>query len=185
MRAAGALLDRLPRTSLAPETSAGRDGFLHPYSVEGGVAEVVIRVLIRDFDTARLDEHAQRLRDVATDVQQCFPGTQITVTVSPQYRNMADGLRQEPRAVALRQQAHQQLGRDAQLTIIRGGTDGSMLTAKGLPTPNLSSGQHTPHSPLEWACLDQMVQAAEVVLELVKIWGEEPRSAGRQQRARE
>ena len=74
------------------------------------------------------------------------------------------------------QEAHTRLGRTALLTIIRGGTDGSMLTAKGLPTPNLSSGQHTPHSPLEWACLDEMTQAAEVCCEIVQVWGEKGRA---------
>ena len=86
---------------------------------------------------------------------------------------MADGLKQEPRAVQNAIKAHEQLGRMPKLTIIRGGTDGSMLTAKGLPTPNLSSGQHTPHSPLEWACLDEMVKAAEVVVQLAQQWTRE------------
>ena len=93
-----------------------------------------------------------------------------------QYRNMAEGLGREPRAVQFAQEAHTRLGRTAQLTIIRGGTDGSMLTAKGLPTPNLSSGQHTPHSPLEWACLDEMILAAEVLVEIVQVWGEKGRA---------
>ena len=92
------------------------------------------------------------------------------MAVQQQYRNRADGLQHEPRAVTLAQEAHERLGRSAELTVIRGGTDGSMFTAKGLPTPNLSSGQHTPHSPLEWACLDEMTTATEVLLELVQVW---------------
>jgi tripeptide aminopeptidase len=173
LRAAGAFLDRLPRQTLAPETSDGRQGFLHPYTIEGGVAEVVIRVLLRDFDTPKLQDHARQLREIATEVEALVPGATLDVQVTPQYRNMADGLRKEPRAVEFAQQAHAQLGRKARLTIIRGGTDGSMLTAKGLPSPNLSSGQHTPHSPLEWACLDEMVQAVEVVIQLAQIWGKQ------------
>jgi len=88
---------------------------------------------------------------------------------------MRDGLVHEPRAVTYAQLAHKRLGREAKLTIIRGGTDGSQLTERGLPTPNLSTGQHNPHSPLEWACLDEMVQAAEVLVELVQVWAEDPR----------
>ena len=86
---------------------------------------------------------------------------------------MRDGLVHEPRAVKYAELAHQRLGREAKLTIIRGGTDGSQLTERGLPTPNLSTGQHNPHSPLEWACLEEMVQAAEVLVELVQVWAED------------
>ena len=71
------------------------------------------------------------------------------------------------------------LGREPQLAIIRGGTDGSQFTARGLPTPNLSTGQHNPHSPLEWVCLEEMVQAAEMLVELVKLWGESADEASR------
>jgi tripeptide aminopeptidase len=92
--------------------------------------------------------------------------------VQAQYRNMAEGLQREPRAVAFAQEAHNRLGRTAQLTMIRGGTDGALLTAKGLPTPNLAAGQHTPHSRLEWACLDEMVLAAEVLIETARVWSE-------------
>jgi tripeptide aminopeptidase len=172
LRAAGAFLARLPHHTLAPESSDRREGFLHPYTIEGGVAEVVIRVLLRDFDTPKLQDHARRLQEITSEVEELFPGATLEVRITPQYRNMADGLKKEPRAVEFARQAHAQLGREAQLTIIRGGTDGSMLTAKGLPSPNLSSGQHTPHSPLEWACLDEMVQAAEVVIQLAQIWAE-------------
>ena len=86
---------------------------------------------------------------------------------------MGEGLVAEPRAVEFAVKAHELMGRQAKQTIIRGGTDGSRLTELGLPTPNLSSGQHNIHSPLEWACLDEMVQAAEVGLEIVKLWGAE------------
>ncbi len=172
LRAAGTFLDRLPRTTLAPESSEGREGFLHPYVVQGGVAEVTIKVLLRDFDTANLRAHADRLQEIADCVEEEMAGIRCDLQVTPQYRNMADGLQRESRVVEHVQQAHARLGRTLRLTIIRGGTDGSMLTAKGLPTPNLSSGQHTPHSPLEWACLDEMVQAVEVLVELAQVWAE-------------
>lgn len=87
---------------------------------------------------------------------------------------MREGLAKEPRAVRYAELAHERLGRKAKKSIIRGGTDGSQFTARGLPTPNLSTGQHNLHSPLEWACLEEMVQAAEVLLQLVQIWAEDP-----------
>ncbi len=170
-RAAGQFLARMPM-GLSPERTDGRDGFLHPYVVEGGVAKATLKVLIRDFETAKLAEHADVLKTIAADVEKDCPGTKINIEIIEQYRNMADGLVNEPRAVQYAIDAHQALGRDCKTTIVRGGTDGSRLTELGLPTPNLSSGQHNIHSPLEWACLDEMLAAAEVGVEIVKRWAE-------------
>jgi len=174
IRAAGLFAARLPRDTLAPEATAGRDGFLHPFHIEGGVAEATLRVILRDFETAALSSQADLLHQIAAAVEAEVPGTAIAVTTKPQYRNMRDGLVKEPRAVRYAELAHQRLGRESRLAIIRGGTDGSQLTERGLPTPNLSTGQHNPHSPLEWACLDEMVLAAEVLVELVQVWAEDP-----------
>jgi tripeptide aminopeptidase len=169
-RAAGDFLARLPRDGMSPETTDGRDGFIHPYQVEGGVAEVTMQLILRDFITAKLDEQAELLRKLTADVERDHPGASISIHLTKQYRNMGDGLSKEPRAVDFAVEAHRRLGREPKLTIVRGGTDGSQLTELGLPTPNLSTGQHNPHSPLEWACLDEMVQAVEVVVELAKVW---------------
>jgi tripeptide aminopeptidase len=173
IKVASALIDRLPKEGLSPETTDGRDGFVHPYVIEGGVAEVKIRVLLRDFLTAGLADKAELLKKLARETSAQFPGSRIDVQVVKQYRNLAEGLAREPRAVAYAQRAHQRLGREAKLTIIRGGTDGSQLTERGLPTPNLSTGEHNPHSPLEWTCLEEMEQAVQVLVELVQVWAED------------
>jgi len=172
VHAAADFLQRLPYDRLSPETTEDREGFLHPYEIGGGVAEVKLRILLRDFDTEKLGDHAALLQEAASATTQRFPAAEITIDVTRQYRNMADGLKQEPRAVACAQEALKRLGHTAELTIVRGGTDGSRLTEMGLPTPNLSTGQHTPHSPLEWACLDEMVEAAEWLVRLAEVWGE-------------
>lgn len=170
-RASGHFLARLP-ADLSPEQTDGRDGFLHPYVVEGGVGKATLKVLIRDFDSAKLTAHANILRMTAADVESICPGTKIEIEIVEQYRNMADGLVNEPRAVEYAVEAHKALGRSYERTIVRGGTDGSRLTQLGLPTPNLSSGQHNIHSPLEWACLDEMIAAVEIGVEIVKKWAE-------------
>ncbi len=171
IRAAGAFLGKLPLADRAPESTEGRQGFLHPYRItEAQVDRVEIQILLRSFDTSELAVYADLLHRVAQEVETEFPGTEVSVAVTPQYRNLGEGLRLEPRAVAFAQQAHQRLGRTPRLECIRGGTDGSRFTELGLPTPNLSSGQHNPHSPLEWACLDEMVAATEVVVELAQVW---------------
>ncbi len=177
LKAAASLIAKLPRGRLSPETTDEKDGFLHPYQIEGGVAEVVVRVLLRDFETSALRDQAELLRRLGELVETEFPGTHVEVDVRRQYRNLGDGLKAEPRAVQLAADAHHQLGRSPKLSSIRGGTDGSLLTEKGLPTPNLSSGQHNPHSPLEWACLHEMVQAVELLCKLVQIWREDERSS--------
>ena len=172
VRAAADFVARLPRDCLSPETTDGREGFLHPYDVSGGVAEVKLKILLRDFDAAALVGQADRLRTTAAAVMLDFPAAKIEVSIERQYRNMSEGLLREPRAVAYAEEALRRLGRTAKQTIVRGGTDGSRLTELGLPTPNLSCGGHNPHSPLEWACLDEMAESVEWLISLVQVWSE-------------
>lgn len=173
VRIASAFVDRLPRRTLAPETTDGRQGFVHPYRIEGGVASVSVRMLLRDFDTARLREHEAVLRATAAGLQAEHPDARIDLVVTPQYRNMADGLAKEPRALRFAEDAMRAAGQHPHLSIVRGGTDGSRLTELGLPTPNLSTGEHNPHSPLEWTCLEEIVDAARVCVEVVRLWSAE------------
>lgn len=171
VRVAGYFLEQLPRR-LAPEHTAEREGFLHPYELSGGVAEVRLRVLLRDFETAELARLAEVVRRAARSTEEEFPGSRIEVNIQRQYRNMAEGLAKEPRAVGFAQRALEKLGRCAKLAIVRGGTDGSRLTELGLPCPNLATGEHCPHSPQEWTCLEEMVGAAQWLVALAEVWAE-------------
>ena len=172
LRVAADFLGRLPLAGASPETTEERQGFLHPYEMHGGVGEVKTQILLRDFETPGLERWAAILRQAAAASMSVFPGSQVDLNIRPQYRNMAEGLGREPRAVGHAQRALERLGRKARLTIVRGGTDGSRLTEMGLPTPNLACGQHWPHSSLEWACLEEMAGAAEWVVELLRVWAE-------------
>ncbi len=172
VRLAGLFLERLPRLTQSPETTADREGFLHPYRMEGGVAEVTLRILLRDFATPGLADRGELLRTIARTITAEYPQASIDVTVTPQYRNMAEGLAKEPRALAFAQEAMRRAGLEPKLTIVRGGTDGSRLTELGLPTPNLSTGEHNLHSPLEWTCVEEMATAVRVLVELAKVWAE-------------
>lgn len=172
VRAAGDFLARLPRDRLAPEHTEGREGFLHPYAVSGGVAEVELRILLRDFETPALAEHAAWLETATQATRAAYPGCEVTIDIRPQYRNMREGLAREPRAVAYAEEAMRRAGRPPRRTIVRGGTDGSRLTELGLPTPNLSTGEHNPHSIFEWTCLEEMDEAVRVVLALCAVWAE-------------
>lgn len=170
IRILSGFLSRLPSARLSPETSDGRQGFIHPYHVEGGVAEASARLILRDFETENLLVQAQLLESIATSLRAEHPRAQITVEIRSQYRNMREGLTKEPRAVTKAVDAHKALGRTPKMTIIRGGTDGSVLTTKGLPTPNLSTGEHNPHSPLEWTSVEEMQAAAEILVQLAVEW---------------
>jgi len=173
IRILSAFLDRLPVDTLSPETTEGRDGFLHPYHVEGSVASASARIILRDFETAKLRDQANLLEGIAGELRAKHPRARIDIEIEQQYRNMGDGLKKEPRALAKAIEATRAAGLEPRMSIIRGGTDGSRLTELGLPTPNLSSGQHNPHSPLEWTSVEEMQQAVEILIELANAWGKE------------
>ncbi len=172
VRIAAAFVERMPWQALSPETTCDRARFLHPYKIDGGVASTSIRVLLRDFDTPKLAEKAKLLQGIAELLMAEHPGAKIDVKVTPQYRNMAEGLVKEPRALDFAEVAMKRVGLSPKRTIVRGGTDGSRLTELGLPTPNLSCGEHNLHSPLEWTCVEEMEIAARVLVELAQIWGD-------------
>ncbi len=172
IRILGEFLSRLP-ADLSPECTSGRDGFVHPYEIQGGVAEARAQLILRDFETPKLADQAALLESIAAELRPLHPKASIEIEVRKQYRNMRDGLGREPRALTLGMQAIRDAGLEPQPTIIRGGTDGSGLTEMGLPTPNLSTGQHNPHSPLEWTSVEEMDAAKNVLIELARLWGKE------------
>ena len=164
---------RLPIDTDSPETTDGRDGFMHPYHIEGGVAEASTRIILRDFETEQLANYASLLKQIAGELEQDHPGARIDVDVTEQYRNMRDGMGKEPRALEKAIEATRAAGIEPVTSIIRGGTDGSRLTELGLPTPNLSTGEHNPHSPLEWTSVEEMQKAVDVLVQLAIAWGTE------------
>jgi tripeptide aminopeptidase len=166
-------ISRMPTDTLCPEVTDGREGFLHPYQLTGGVATASVRIILRDFETPTLREHAARLEAIAAELRAQHPRARIEIEIVKQYRNMRDGLGKEPRAMPKAIEATRAAGLEPELSIIRGGTDGSVLTERGLPTPNLSTGQHNPHSPLEWTSLEEMQQAVDVLVQLAVSWGRE------------
>lgn len=170
VRILSTFISRLPTARLSPETTDGRDGFIHPYHIEGGVAEASARFILRDFEEENLKQQADLLESIAASLRAEHPRAQILIETRPQYRNMREGLAPEPRALSKAVDAMKSLGRPPKMTIIRGGTDGSLLTAKGLPTPNLSTGEHNPHSPLEWTSLEEMQAAVDVLVQLAVEW---------------
>jgi tripeptide aminopeptidase len=170
VKLAGEFLAKLPSNTLSPETTEGMDGFIHPYIIEGGVGEVKIHCLLRSFDTPKLAEYADLLKRFGKEIEAAHTKAKVNVEVANQYRNMRDGMVKEPRAIPYALEATKRAGLTPAQKSIRGGTDGSRLTEMGLPTPNLSTGEHNFHSPLEWTCLEEMEACVRVCVELVQVW---------------
>jgi tripeptide aminopeptidase len=168
-RLAGEILAALP-ADLTPERTSGRDGFIHPYEVEGSSGRAVVRAIVRDFDDDKLAAHTALLRRTAEEVVGRHPTARVEVEVTPQYPNMRRYLDEFPRAVEAAEQAIRAEGVEVIRTPIRGGTDGSRLSAMGLPTPNLFTGGHDYHSPREWASVQEMAAAAATVVRLAEVW---------------
>jgi tripeptide aminopeptidase len=166
------LLERLPRDDRSPETTDGRAGFIHPHRFTGTTAEAELRFIARDFDPARLEEHEQLLRRLADELAAEEPRARVTVTVEEQYRNMKEFLDQDPGVAEAADEAARRCGVEPWREPIRGGTDGAMLSARGLLTPNIYTGGQQFHSVLEWASVQDMALSAATIVELVKLWAE-------------
>ena len=169
IKAAARFVDRLPR-DLAPETTGGYDGYVHPYQMEASVDRTSVRVLLRDFATAKLREQEALVERLARGVAG-ETGTRVDVEVKEQYRNMREVLDRHPVVVERAREAIRRAGLAPIEKPIRGGTDGSRLSFMGLPTPNLFAGEHNFHSRLEWTSRQELELAVRTVVELARLWG--------------
>ncbi|HJU36915.1 MAG TPA: peptidase T [Gaiellaceae bacterium] len=172
IKLAGEILARLPNDARSPETTEGREGYVHPVFVEGDSSEVELRFIARDFENDRLAEHVAFLRGLAEEVAAAEPRCSIEVEDRIQYLNTRDGLEAHPEIVANLEKAIRRVGLEPKQTAIRGGTDGSALTEMGLPTANIFTGGHDAHSEREWICVEDMGLAAATLVELAKVWAE-------------
>jgi tripeptide aminopeptidase len=172
IKLAGEILSGLPQDRLSPETTEGREGYVHPVLVDGDSSEVELRFIVRDFENDLLDEHVAFLRGLADEVAAAEPRCSIEVESRIQYRNMRDTLAHHPEIVANLEEAIRRAGLEPKQTAIRGGTDGSALTEMGLPTPNIFTGGHDAHSEREWICVEDMGLAAATLVELARVWAE-------------
>jgi tripeptide aminopeptidase len=168
---AGKLLDRLPMAE-SPECTDGRDGFYHPVSISGDAASCRLQVIIRDFDTAVVEERGRRLAAMCTALMAEEPRLTVRVEIVEQYRNMYDVLSPHPETTRRLRRAVEAAGITPVLRPVRGGTDGSRLTALGMPTPNLFSGGVNYHGPAEWISTRALAQSACAILNLVQLYGE-------------
>lgn len=166
---AGRIVAALP-AALTPEATSGREGFLHVHELQADAVHAKLRVIARDFDEELLQRHVALLRRTAKEVVAVAPGARLDVQVREQYPNMRRFLDEAPEVVAAAERALRAEGYEPIREPIRGGTDGSILSARGLPTPNLFTGGHEYHSVREWASLQDMASAAAVIVRLAETW---------------
>ncbi len=169
LRLASQFVAALPK-ELSPETTDGRDGFIHPQEIKGSPEEVYVRMIVRDFELDGLAQKGNLLRAIVERLQRENPRAQFELEIKPQYRNMRYWLEKDFRPVDYAKEAIRRAGLTPTSDAIRGGTDGSRLTERGLPTPNLFTGFHFVHSPREWVSLQDMTKAAETIVHLVQVW---------------
>jgi tripeptide aminopeptidase len=172
IKVAADFLQRLPRSGLSPETTSGREGFVHPYVLEGGVDSTSVRFIIRDFETTGLAQKEKQLEKLAQEAVTAWPGASASVKVEESYRNMKEVLDQHPEVADYAREAIRRAGLEVRETAVRGGTDGSRLSFMGLPTPNIFAGEQNFHSRLEWVSVQDMEKAVEVIVQLARVWEE-------------
>ncbi|HTY37639.1 MAG TPA: peptidase T [Bacteroidota bacterium] len=168
------IIARMPR-DMAPETTEGYEPYIHPHVLQGEEAKSVLKILLRDFKTEGLDLLKQRLERIISEVRPLHPKAKIELQIIESYRNMREGLEKDPRVLDCLWEATKRSGLEPKWVPIRGGTDGSKLTANGLPTPNIFTGGHNYHGPTEWASLWGMEKAVETVVNLAQVWVERSR----------
>ena len=172
IRAASRLVELLPRDHL-PETTSGRESFLHPVAIEGDVGQATVRFIVRAFTDEDLAARESDLKAIAAQVESEFAGAHIELEFKAQYRNMKQVLDRHPRVMALALEAVRRAGVTPRQSSIRGGTDGAQLSFKGLPTPNVFAGGVNFHGKQEWVSVEWMVKSAETGLNLAALWGNE------------
>ena len=172
LKIAADLLTSLPKNALSPETTEGKEGFIHPTRMEGNQDQAVLEFIIRDFTEAGLHDKETYLQNQLNDVLTNYPGSSAQLVVKEQYQNMKDVLDQHPAVVENALEAIRRAGLSAERRSIRGGTDGSRLSFMGLPCPNIFAGEHAFHSRLEWVSVQDMQKAVEVIVNVAQVWEE-------------
>jgi tripeptide aminopeptidase len=181
VKLASRFVESLPRDRLSPETTEGRDGFVHPTELHGDAERATVTLILRDFDWETLEGHEALVRRLAEKAAATDSRARVEFSRWVQYRNMREALDRVPHVVDAALEATSRVGLEPRLGSIRGGTDGSRLTELGLPTPNVFTGGNEYHSVREWISVQDLALSAAAVVELLRLWAEPEwkRRAGR------
>lgn len=173
IKIAAAIVDRLPKNHLSPETTTDKEGFVHPSRVSAALEEATLEFIIRSFNTDDLAVYEKMIEDIVISVLHDYPGSSYEFTVKEQYRNMKDVLDKHPYVEEYALKAMDRVGVVKHPGSIRGGTDGAMLSHMGLPCPNLFAAEQAIHSKHEWTSVQDMQAAVDTVVEICKITAEQ------------
>ncbi|MBB6733133.1 peptidase T [Cohnella zeiphila] len=160
---------RLPAAE-APEHTEGYEGFYHLLSVNGDVEETKLSYIVRDFDKERFQKRKDEMTAIANDLRSVYGEDRIELAIKDQYFNMREKIEPVPEIVGVAREAMLGLGIEPVIEPVRGGTDGSQLSYMGLPTPNLFTGGENYHGRYEYASVDNMLKATQVVVEIARLF---------------
>jgi tripeptide aminopeptidase len=172
LKIAADIVAALPKDSWSPETTEGKQGFVHPVTMSGAVEQAKIQFIIRDYTDEKLQEHEARLREIMEAVLKNYPNSRADFKVTEQYRNMKGVLDRHPQVVENALEGMRRAGLQPERQSIRGGTDGSRLSFMGLPCPNIFAGEHAFHSKEEWVSVQDMHKAVETIIHTALVWEE-------------
>lgn len=172
LKIAAEILAALPKDHLTPETTEGREGFLHPTQLSGIAEQATIQFIVRDFSDEKLKDHEAVLRAAVDKVLKNYPRSKAKVEIREQYRNMKKVLDKYPQVADNAEEAIRRAGLEVHKASIRGGTDGSRLSFMGLPCPNIFAGEHAFHSKVEWVSVQDMQKAVQTLVHLAAVWEE-------------
>jgi len=172
IKIAAAIVERLPKGSCSPETTEGKQGFLHPIGIDGALEKATLSFIVRDFTDGGLKEKEELLENIVKDVMRDFPHSSYAMEIKQQYRNMKQVIDRHPEIIDNAMEAIRRTGLTPKKNSIRGGTDGSRLSFMGLPCPNIFAGEHAFHSRTEWVSVQDMEKAVQTIVHLAMIWEE-------------
>jgi tripeptide aminopeptidase len=172
IKVAAAFLELLPKQSFSPETTDGREGFVHPVQMSGIAEKASVTFIVRDFHTPKLKEYEDFLREKMAEALAMYPGARAELTVKEQYRNMKEVLDHHPEISQYAKEAIERAGVEVMQMSARGGTDGSRLSFMGLPCPNIFTGEMAFHGKHEYVSIQDMQKSVETVVHLAMIWEE-------------
>lgn len=170
IKMAALLVDSLPKETLTPETTASREGFIHPYSIEGALEKASVDFIIRDHKTSKLSEYEQLIADTMKNIAEKHPGITYDIEITEQYRNMKEVLNDYPQVCEYAGEAMRKVGITPVFDLIRGGTDGSRMSFMGMPCPNIFTGEMAIHSRQEYVVIQDMEKSVKTLIELIQIW---------------
>ncbi|WP_316232728.1 peptidase T [Bradyrhizobium sp. SZCCHNPS2010] len=172
IKIAAEIVARLPKETCSPETTEGKEGFLHPVAISGALEQARLDFIVRDFTTEGLKQKEALLEDIVRGVMKDYPRSSYRMEIKEQYRNMKEVIDRHPEIVTYAEDAIRRAGLEPVRTSIRGGTDGSRLSFMGLPCPNIFAGEHAFHSRQEWVSVQDMEKAVQTIVHLAMIWEE-------------